>query len=541
MTTSCNVVKSIYRNACSTKLGERRVLSGKVIDAFQKDSNGKPIYQDICSNIGNGEWATVGVSNESKGNLTYCTETNEQTVMNNPGNTLGSCSSCPHGNAAIGGGYPICERIAFTADPWTCINNNMSQLGYSTIPTYPNTSGDPSDVVEPKLGQAIDTDLCFETNDQTRTCAPQYRDLSLFTPNTEVSDSGGSLGTISDMCTTGLNSLDEMIQAWNPYLGDNNSGTCVAILAKYLFGQEPEYWNPGAAALISGYTLPENQVNPSDSGAGQIMMQELFSQYQKLGYDVLARPGYPGYEPASIMSTRLFNMCTAAPIACQASLSSQVCPVITAAEVQTDGYTRGWCGCHMSPEQYTKYTKFSIDVSCTPFCAAQNVIPIATSLKGSRTCEQNICIIDDVTIQIINSEVGSINISNICRGCGDSSSVPKNSSTTIRSTCNCQIGDANVRVINSRVGTSSNGQINVTQDCQGTLSCFKQTDDNQRVPVNCNYDGTADEYIQDELTQRNVQYASSSLFYIFLGWLIIFMIIFLIFFFLYSTGYVKVI
>jgi len=84
------------------------------------------------------------------------------------------------------------------------------------------------------------------------------------------------------------------------------------------------------------------------------------------------------------------------------------------------------CACHLPEDQYTEYVKEGIDINstnaCDPLCKLPGAIPRTTCVGSSCSpaqCHQNVCIIDDVTIDVINSNVGDISFNLACGGCSE--------------------------------------------------------------------------------------------------------------------------
>lgn len=108
------------------------------------------------------------------------------------------------------------------------------------------------------------------------------------------------------------------------------------------------------------------------------------------------------------------------------------------------------CGCHLNEEEYREYVRDGIDEgntnACDPLCKLPGTVPKYTceGEGNSQTCtrancSQNICVIDDVTIDIINSNVGDISFNLACGGCQDGN-------------CLCIFSDVNILNQASNVG-----------------------------------------------------------------------------------------
>jgi hypothetical protein len=114
------------------------------------------------------------------------------------------------------------------------------------------------------------------------------------------------------------------------------------------------------------------------------------------------------------------------------------------------------CGCHLPASQYAEWSNLGINEqnsACDPLCLLPNVV--GQFVNGAQVpCNQNICIIDNITVDLINSQVsGGINFSSVCGNCSQGN-------------CRCIFSDINVLQNNSTVS----GGINFSQSCGG--NCF---------------------------------------------------------------------
>jgi hypothetical protein len=126
------------------------------------------------------------------------------------------------------------------------------------------------------------------------------------------------------------------------------------------------------------------------------------------------------------------------------------------------------CGCHLQTDQYNQsgWGRLGITTPCDPIC----LIPSAVPQWGSDApvnCSQNICILNDIKIDIINSNVKDINFNTICGGCGGSGS------------CRCVFSDISILESNSSVGN-----INFVQSC-GNCSAPDPANPGLFIPINC--------------------------------------------------------
>lgn len=144
------------------------------------------------------------------------------------------------------------------------------------------------------------------------------------------------------------------------------------------------------------------------------------------------------------------------------------------------------CGCFLDQSAgsniYTKFYNDSIPYNCTPPCIVPfGVKPGGGSLGGFRECDQSSCVMDNITIEVINSIYkGNFNFEQICPNSGTGGNTQ------------CWISDDSVKIINSE---ASKNNINLSQHC-GTCNIYKSADPKnvQACPRGCgDICGTADQ------------------------------------------------
>ena len=127
------------------------------------------------------------------------------------------------------------------------------------------------------------------------------------------------------------------------------------------------------------------------------------------------------------------------------------------------------CGCHLPPTQYTEWGNLGVDevnVACDPMCMLPNVIPQFNN--GVRAqCSQSLCVLDNITIDIINSQTGDINFITLCGNC-------------TRGNCRCIF--SNINVVQSG---SSVGNINFEQNCGGNCSSPDPNNPGNFIQIDC--------------------------------------------------------
>ena len=130
------------------------------------------------------------------------------------------------------------------------------------------------------------------------------------------------------------------------------------------------------------------------------------------------------------------------------------------------------CGCYL-PDEY--YSSDQVR-SCDTLCSNQNTIQYFTSSEQviPTQCITNACIIDNITIESINSNVGDITFNQICPFCRGSAN------------CQCIINDVNIITRNSSIGA-----VTISQNCGSSSKCLSRTSFGTQEEVPC------DEYFSE--------------------------------------------
>ena len=135
---------------------------------------------------------------------------------------------------------------------------------------------------------------------------------------------------------------------------------------------------------------------------------------------------------------------------------TQLCSDYTKKDM-TDTNLKRLCGCNLSEKNYNPQIGRSCDLLCSGF----------DTLKyyPYQPCSGNVCIIDNVNINLINSNVGDITFTQICPYCSNIN------------TCACIINDINIIASNTKLGN-----VSLVQDCGIDNSrCY----DSNNVEVSC--------------------------------------------------------
>ncbi|MBL4662028.1 MAG: hypothetical protein JKY22_00305 [Flavobacteriaceae bacterium] len=374
---------------------------------------GEDIRREYCGRIGSGEWEYQGEG----GSCNYNDCNKYQDVDS------GCCSGC----CGISGRKVLCKRKSYLGDPLSCCLK----------------------------------DYAFDENDskcfnEGKTCFPENRDIT----------SSQCDELVQDYCT-GVD-LDEDDTSWIDRWG--NGSKCIYSLNRNLFGSSGVNVNITSGGYISPVFF--NSVSGFESSSK--LIDKTFKKYASQGFEVGTLPGLSGYNE---FQNILFKICESSPGICQTGLNN-LCVTKTTEDLTRNVELIPWCGCYMPNGEYLKYIDtFQINKECTPICARTGNIKLVDGDGITPVeCSNDICVIDNVSIEISNSEVGDISFSQMCGGCSGSNVNHKEGERNLGSaTCSCVISDLDINASNSSIGG-----INLSQYCGKKTKCY--SDD---VEIDC--------------------------------------------------------
>lgn len=124
------------------------------------------------------------------------------------------------------------------------------------------------------------------------------------------------------------------------------------------------------------------------------------------------------------------------------------------------------CGCYLDSNKYDGSVGRACDFICTGY---DTIRYYEEGSDYASACISNVCVIDSVTVTVINSNAGDITFNQICPYCAGSSN------------CKCVINDINIITQNSSIG-----KVEINQECSETDStCFETSIDGIRREVPC--------------------------------------------------------
>lgn len=328
----------------------------------------------------------------------------------------------PTALCTVPGGGVICERQQYNGDVYKCCLNDY------------NCNQERSN--------------CFTGADNKNTCAPANR--SIVSNDCQENLLLYCSGTTPDDPKPNTTGSIEWFNRWtNP--GPDQS--CLYAVLRNTYNtipndcQLPNPIPPNAPKNAEGYFWSQSLLNA------------VIANYTANGYILGSLPGTSTYHP--FQDYLYENVCLPFPGLCQNGLRN-TCAIYDAQRISFNPSLANWCGCYLPAEEYQSYSvKYNISPQCTPTCNRLGTIPIVGINGDPVLCEQDICLIDNISLNIVNSQIqGGIDIAQVCGNCG-----PQNNNG-VSGQCSCVIDNNNVDIINSVIG----GNLSLSENC-GTITC----------------------------------------------------------------------
>jgi hypothetical protein len=266
--------------------------------------------------------------------------------------------------------------------------------------------------------------------------------------------------------TLGLASTPECSQVMALYCSTDDSGSGQTYTQKW---QGDELTSPCRRFVALNLGNQRQYVPVVDA----YVRRYLLTERRAISYPA---QGSSLYDPAI---ADVVQVCQTYPGACDNVLQT-VCSGFTAQELGGNPSQASLCGCFLSSAEYNKSGGvFGVGRECSPTCLLQSAVKPRdpSSQTDFLRCKQSICIIDDVTINILGkSTAGNISFNQACSSCGTGAA---NSS----SSCICSISDVSITAVESTIKDTS-----FTQQCGGAqnVRCFKRDINGVPQSIPCN-------------------------------------------------------
>jgi len=256
---------------------------------------------------------------------------------------------------------------------------------------------------------------------------------------------------------------DQLISRWIQSGESLNLNSCLNFVTNLYFQQDlndPDPCNysyglsinPSANVQQNTCRIPNNVVTTIEGFTRSVdILNSMVDKIIKY-YDITASIDSDKYTPLSSLIYN--NLCCRFPELCQEILP-KICETKTTEDISLNPNVARLCGCFLSSSEYQHYFEtYGISIECSPMCNNNYIIPLTDVDKNPIVCNETVCIIDNVSVNILNSQVnGSVNISQFCGNCGNGSS------------CTCIVDGDTLQISDSTV----NGNINLNEVCGNTF------------------------------------------------------------------------
>ena len=326
-------------------------------------------------------------------------------IRSGPGSPAGVCSNCK--GLESGNGNGLCSGSDGCS--WQGSRQQCKRLAFN---------GDPSACCRRSKAINGESLFCFDNDNKKNTCDPQYR--GFLQP--------ACIGVMAGFCSD-----DTETSYKNKWSGTSITSDCLRFVEENT-GNLNSY-KPVISAMVTRYLITENNAVTSPQSSGS------------------------AYDP---FIQDLINVCRANPGACDDVLK-QKCANVKREDLSNNVNLANVCGCFMPDIEYAANSTYGISKECDPVCALGSSIHLLDTTTSnpakSKECKQAICVIDDVTINVLaNSVVGDVSFAQACGNCASSGS----------SSCRCFITDTTVTAVNSLIG-----DVSFNQQCGGAPTCYQ--------------------------------------------------------------------
>lgn len=283
---------------------------------------------------------------------------------------------------------------------------------------------------------------------------------------------------LSGFCSgADLHPLDPTwISRWMNPDGTPVSHGCLYALQRSLFSGPSNYFCTTGPIVIPGADCGSIFDTSAASSEGlawaSALMESVAAKLRSQGFSIGVLPGEPGY---TVFQNFLYQfICCPYPSVCQGVLSA-VCRGFTARRLSLNPEAAKLCGCHLPASEYNDYvSRYQVNIPCTPTCSYPGTVPITDTRGAPYSCTQNVCLITDLSVNLVDSQVDqNLDISQLCSNCSSSAAGGV-------ATCACIVEGDSLTLINSKVS----GNVNISTSCtQATCVGASGTFPCNQVPV----------------------------------------------------------
>ena len=420
-------------NKCTieTPVGKQNGIIKPVNTCYsQNDRSTNASGSDFCRFIGDVK-GDVSEWREKRGTSScyYWDKSTGKNMALKASEDLGCCD----GGCVLVGEFRECERVRYFGDPVLCCFKDFACNS--------------------------DDDKCFQTPDRLRTCDPKHRDL-----NSNICRS-----TIEPYCTgektfpgtdwkdlwknvnvnVNANMINESKE--KPPLKYTTETITKDSKSVSEFKGRGEIYNYDANALSPrdrGIKYPENQKQPCLRAIvrgltnanvctyedlrdltvveGNLNMEAfqwskgvIDSIFKRYSEETNSESPIDEIRGDKVFENNLFEICSKIPSLCTDGLTKW-CKGYKKDALRKDKNLQRWCGCYLDSSEYKKDFGDVITRECQDTCVNQNSIPVVGRNLLPKYCVQNVCQITRAKLELLTTEGGTFNFSQLCPGCGRS-------------------------------------------------------------------------------------------------------------------------
>lgn len=200
----------------------------------------------------------------------------------------------------------------------------------------------------------------------------------------------------------------------------------------------------------------------------QNTMGSVFDNYLKT--NKITVPGADGY---NVFQETIRSTCIRLPGSCDPVLKNYChsCPDCGSREDISDSpATLAFCGCYAPAPA----TSNNLTPQCDPLCTRIETIPLPDNKGNSLRCNDNVCVINDITIQAAKSSIGTgtIDFRQVCNVCGSGA-------------CKCIISGIDISETLKSIGVTEDFE----QLCGPDSTCLETQPDGVDKVVDCKSNG----------------------------------------------------
>lgn len=296
---------------------------------------------------------------------------------------------------------------------------------------------------------------CFADDQRYRTCAPEVRGPTGL----------DSLNVAGDWCSNDkiatLNNPDPLVDpiAFTNSIVDDT-------YQQWIFSDGPEgnYKTKWQGDLANSECQIAMDVNNSSLVRYREILEPTARRFFIEDESPILDNTNPNFDP--FLDT-MISLCKAYPGACDEVLT-QRCSTVTKDQLQESEYLTRVCGCFMPDNQYGSLGNLGVKRECEPTCVLESTIKQGDRDGRAIECTDTLCIINDVSLSILdNSSTGNISFSQLCKSCGDSNN---------GGSCRCILDNITIDAVQSKVG-----DVNFSEACGGQPLCY-QTSEDETIP-----------------------------------------------------------